>query len=230
MDRFDCAIDLLEGIGCNRNIEAGISSLEELAYDGNVEAQFCLARFYWSGQYVGEDNGKTIFWYTKAAENGHPFSRLWLGNNYMNGTKTDVDYEKAAYWYQKAIETDVAMAYYNLGLCYLYGLGVRKDEKKGEQLITAAAEKYILIADLTLLEDKRSDLESYEADLRSLAEKYEPLIGEDKEITIQYADACRKGYGVPKDTAQAYKLYSMPILDRDDTALLYRKRMKEGRW
>ena len=97
MALFDDAISKLEGIGRKQDVEEGISDLVKLANEGNCDAQFCLARFYWDGQYVEQNDEKSIYWYTKSAENGHPFSQHWLGNNYMNGTKTAVDYEKAVF-------------------------------------------------------------------------------------------------------------------------------------
>lgn len=224
---FDTAINLLEGIGCKQNINEGISIMKKLANEGNYEAQFCLARFYWDGQYLNKNNEKAIFWYTKTAENGHPFAQLWLGNNYMNGTKTEVDYQKAVYWYKKAAANKVPMAYYNLGICYYYGLGIERDKAEGERLISLAAENYVLIADLMLMENIKYNYNVEACSQEKIIEKYNRYIGVDKEITKSLANAFRIGYGVNLDRQKARLLYSEKILDSDDETQHYRKTLGE---
>lgn len=227
MDLFDEGINYLEGIGCQQNIKEGLSIINKLAEDGNREAQFCLARFYWDGQYIKKNDEKTIFWYEKSAENGHPFAQLWLGNNYMNGTKTPIDYQKAFYWYKKAVCNGVPMAYYNLGICYYYGLGVEKDIVEGEKYILQAAERYVIIADLMLIENSKYSNSMIIYSQERLLKKYNHLIGFDKEITKCLADAYRKGYGVKLDRKKALILYNYEILDDDEDVLRYRQILNE---
>ena len=217
------AIHLLEGIHCKKNIKKGLEIINELADAGDIEAQFCLARFYWEGIYYEQNNKKAIYWYEKTAENGHPFSQFWLGNNYINGTKTEIDDKKAFYWYEKAANNNVISAHYHLGLCYLYGWGVEYNYDKAMEHISFAADHYMIIADLMLLENEKENTQEYRLKLKSVLEKYKKYIGVDKEITQVLADAYKKGYGVPYDLEKSEKIEIFSI-ENNSTWVLKKNR------
>ncbi len=62
-----------------------IKQLEDNEKNGDIEAAYQLARVYDDGLYVKRDFSMALFWYEKAAENGHTHSQLLCGYFYCRG-------------------------------------------------------------------------------------------------------------------------------------------------
>ncbi len=99
-----------------------------LAEKGDVEAQFKLGKIYgfgWKG--VPKDYKQAIYWFEKAAKQGHVKSQSYLGVMYFDGQGVKKDYEQAIFWFEKAAKQGDVEAQFNLGYMYFYGQGVKKD-------------------------------------------------------------------------------------------------------
>ena len=74
--------------------------------------------------FEGEDfEGKAVYWYRKAAEQGHADAQNSLGEMYAKGLGVGEDQAEALYWYRMAAEQGHADAQNNLGQMYQHGEG-----------------------------------------------------------------------------------------------------------
>ena len=91
------------------------SSICRLAEQGNVEAQYELAKYYEKGFRVNEDSVLALYWYKKAANNGSANAQFSIGLLYENGfgiiPKSNI---KAYEWYLKAAQNGHIEAKKNL--------------------------------------------------------------------------------------------------------------------
>ena len=77
--------------------------------------------------YEAKDYNQAVYWYQKAAEQGHAGAQCNLGFCYEKGLGVAQDWNQAVYWYRRAAEQGQVNAQCNLGNCYYYGWGVTKD-------------------------------------------------------------------------------------------------------
>jgi TPR repeat protein len=70
------------------------------AEQGNVAAQFNLARMYTKGLGVPQDDAAAMSWYRKAADQGVAEAEFTLGLLYLIGRGATRDYAAAADWIQ----------------------------------------------------------------------------------------------------------------------------------
>ena len=85
------------------------------AEQGDAEAQFALGEYYYRAAEDGvQDYEQAVYWYSKAAEQGHASAQYNLGACYDNGEGVPMDNQKAVYWYRKAAEQVYASDQYNL--------------------------------------------------------------------------------------------------------------------
>lgn len=92
-------------------------SLIKAAKKGSVIAQTKLGRCYEWHRYksnIQKAIEKTIFWYSKAAEQGNPEAQVALGYYYEFGIGLAQDSNKAIFWYTKAAEQGDKYAQYRL--------------------------------------------------------------------------------------------------------------------
>ena len=92
-----------------------IIELQELAKQGDVEAQILLAKAYDEGKGVYQDSQKAFQWYQKAANQGHSFAQYGLAWQYYIGNGVEQNYSKAFEWYEKAANQGHIGGQYNLG-------------------------------------------------------------------------------------------------------------------
>ena len=102
-------------------------SLQHLAQQGDVEAQYVLALRYALGLGVPQDYVEARKWYLKAAEQGHAPAQYNLGVFYHSGEGIPQDYVEARKWWLKAAAQGQANAQYLLGVLYYDGEGVPQD-------------------------------------------------------------------------------------------------------
>ena len=90
----------------------------EKGYEFCSECQYDIGHMYWCSD-DGDDYKKAIYWYKKAADQGHSDAQYSLGkayNYYPCGMSRDTELpEKAIYWYRKAAEQGHSDAQYELG-------------------------------------------------------------------------------------------------------------------
>lgn len=75
------------------------------AEQGDAEAQFALGEYYYHAAEDGaQDYEQAVYWYRKAAEQGHASAQARLGYFYYTGWGVPRDYDLSASWYRKAAE------------------------------------------------------------------------------------------------------------------------------
>ncbi len=128
------------GRGANLNEAEAAKWFRQSALQGNVEAQYKLARLVAKGAKGLKPDPATAFkLYQDAAGKGHVAAMNALGQAYQAGRGTQADALKASEWYQKAADQKLADAENNLGMLYLEGKGVSRDLSAAFQLFERAA-------------------------------------------------------------------------------------------
>ena len=61
-----------------------------------------------------------VYWYHKAAEQGHATAQNYLGESYRDGWTVKRDVRKAIRWFRLAAEQDESYAQLSLGACCLW--------------------------------------------------------------------------------------------------------------
>lgn len=118
--------------------------IEQLALEGNDNAQFFLAVKYGGYDYYkkdwdlsilyGEYNNKNLdfdkaaYWYLQAALQGNSDAQNNLGNCYKEGQGVEKDMRKAIYWFRKSAEADNDYGQLNLGDCFRDGYKIKRGE------------------------------------------------------------------------------------------------------
>ena len=118
-----------------------VSTLQPLAEQGNVEAQFFLGFCYYNGDGVSQNYTQAVEWYTRAAEQGHAKAQHNLGLCYAKSVGVSRNYTKAMEWWTKAAEQELAEAQCNLGTGYYNGRGVVQSYTKAVEWFAKAAEQ-----------------------------------------------------------------------------------------
>ena len=131
--------EVIKGLFEGPDGEHNLFRLEELANDGNVEAQKRLAYMYMSGLCVSMDDKKAFQWYLKAANQGDAFAQWSVGTFLQGGVGTELDYEKAFGWFLKAANQRDADAQVEVGKAFAFGTGVTKNDKKAREWFAKAA-------------------------------------------------------------------------------------------
>ena len=112
------------------------------AKKGEANGQYIVGICYESGYSVAQDLKQAIYWFRKAAEQGHGGALNKLGEYYEKGHGVSKDLNQAIYCYRKAAEQGLdAAAQYALGVCYKDGRGVTKDLKQAIYWFRKAAEQ-----------------------------------------------------------------------------------------
>lgn len=117
-----------------------VKELEIRAFKGSPEAQHDLATLYASGKLATLDYGRSLYWFTKAAEGGIANAHYNLGVMYHQGLGVAPDMKQALKWYENAAELGHPEAMYNLGIAYVEGVGVASDIGRGVSFFKRAAD------------------------------------------------------------------------------------------
>ena len=126
----------------NRGISA-FQINQQKANQGGADAQFTLGLLYKRGAGTLQDTKQAVYWYTKAAEQGHVQAQYELGRLYLFSGDDEVpqDYKQSVYWYTKAAEQGHILAQNKLGNIYEYGEEAPQDYKQAFFWYTKAAEQ-----------------------------------------------------------------------------------------
>lgn len=120
------------------------------ARQGDVGAQFHLARMFELGGQVPQDYGAAVKWYREAAERGVPAAQNNLGLMHEKGHGLAQDYRQAMKWYRKGADGGNAEAQSNLGQLYEKGHGVAQDYRQALRWFSKAAEQGLARAQYNL--------------------------------------------------------------------------------
>jgi hypothetical protein len=123
------------------NYEAAFQEMLPFAEQGNVDAQYYIARMYDEGRGALENDKAAVKWYTLAAEQGDRWAQYSLGRKYDFGEGAPENDKTAVKWYTLAAEQGYAGAQYSLGVMYDNGYGVPVNDKTAIKWYTLAAEQ-----------------------------------------------------------------------------------------
>lgn len=130
------------GAGARRDLAEAARWFRQAGLQGNVEAQFHLARIVVTGtEGLKQDVPTALRLFKVAAEKNHAGAMNAYGQMLQKGQGIDADPAKAAEWYKKAADAGVADAQNNLGMLYLNGKGVARDVKEAFRLFELAAKQ-----------------------------------------------------------------------------------------
>jgi len=146
--RFDAAKKAFQA----DNFQEATREFTALAEAGDPKAQYYLGRIYaldWSqsslnGKDVRQpsDRQKSVYWYTKAGEQGELLAQLELGKLYASNLAGGTDPRgDSAKWFRMAADQGSPEAQYTIGSCYEHGRGVEKDAVQAEHWYRSAAEQ-----------------------------------------------------------------------------------------
>ncbi|WP_233967876.1 tetratricopeptide repeat protein [Pectobacterium polaris] len=141
-----------------------LAEIQQLANEGNADAQLELADRYYEGNGVEENDEQAKIWYMKAAEQGNADAQYELGAMYFNEQES----AKAIPWFKKAAAQGNADAQFQLGIMYINGFGTASNYKTAFEYIKDAAENNLPMAQFVLsglyidgIGVKKSDSQAY---------------------------------------------------------------------
>ena len=108
-----------EGRGLGRDLALATKWLQLASDQGDAEAQHGLACCLEGRKHASWKSA--LFWYRKAAEQGHVESQRKIGNHLLSGDHTRKNVGEAVNWYRKAAERSDARAQFALGELYEHG-------------------------------------------------------------------------------------------------------------
>lgn len=122
---------------------SGIERTRAAAAAGDLNAQVLLARAYFRGEGVPQDDGKALELYREAARKGHAEAQNALGFMHGNGRGVPLDERAALEWFHKAAEQGHAAAQFKFGLMHARGRGTA-DFQQGLSSVDAAAARRLV--------------------------------------------------------------------------------------
>lgn len=125
---FYLGLYYFNGVGCSRNYKEAMKWWKKGTESTSIgdmqrECMFNVAEMY-SGEFeIKRDEEQAMFWYKKAAEQGHPSAASSLGWGYFQGRGVERNEVEAVKWWRIAANLGHAKAQYNMGIAYLTGDG-----------------------------------------------------------------------------------------------------------
>ena len=225
---------LTDGIGCERDVDAGFTLCREAANAGDAEATRRLGVCCENGIGTEKDEKKAVAAYRKSAEAGNAAATANLGYCYQNGVGVAKNGAEAAKLYRKVVEAGgegASAALVNLADLYETGDGVPRNEREARKLRTRAVELGNSAAALTL-GTASGEASDYEEAASRYRRAFELAEAEGKPWSESVSAWARlnlgllyeNGVGVPRDVREAKKLYRDAAASDDETA---RTRAKE---
>lgn len=155
------SIEQLERLNVFRNKSKALHNYLDAAKIGHAESQASLGFYYSKGFFPTSNfrpdkksfNGvadridpkRSIYWFSKAAQNGHVYAALglarWYGSGAPDGT-LQRDEQQAFLWGRKAAdEGQLPEAEYMIGLCFEQGFGTEKNPQMARNYYKRSASK-----------------------------------------------------------------------------------------
>lgn len=124
-----------------KNIDEGLSWLIKAAESGLSKAQFELGKLYHEdNELVEKDHDKAFKWFSKAWDNGYPYSGAYLAVCYMSGYGTPKDEKRGFELFLTCAKQGLPEAQEKLGVFYLHGVGTAVDKHKAFYWLNRCAE------------------------------------------------------------------------------------------
>ena len=106
-----------------------------------VDAQLRLAKQYFLGLGINNNDNQAFFWFEKAAIAGNAIAEYYVGYCYETGRGTVIDSEQAAIWYKKSAAQEDLDAQFKLAYGYLIGVFVKQDVIEALKQLKLLAER-----------------------------------------------------------------------------------------
>ncbi|MDR1037060.1 MAG: sel1 repeat family protein [Deltaproteobacteria bacterium] len=178
---------------------------------GDNNAMITLGIIYERGQFGQDINyGKSLEWFTKAAEANVPEGHFNMAYAYQIGEGTAPDPKKALDGYLKAAELKVPQAYLRLAEVYLFGkLGVTADPKAAVTYFEQAGAAGIVQAELTLADLYLNGRNGVAQDTDKGIALLNALADRDVPAAVNYLGAIfyLGQYNQPKDVAKSKEYF-----------------------
>ena len=120
-------------------LPGNVETLEAIASQGHVKAQFELGRRFDEGDGTHEDVRRAVSWFRKAAEQGHAEAEYRLGLALSKGRGVKKDVQESSKWLRRAAEQDVVEAMYLWGKALASGEGVLENDREANEWFAKAA-------------------------------------------------------------------------------------------
>lgn len=131
-----------EALFNQRKFNEAYAQAKPLADQGDVKAEWLLARMYAQGGYqFSRDTDEAIFWLTKAANQGDKEAQAILGLDYFNGIGVKIDDQLGLRWSRMAADQGSAAGQRLVGFAYEQGRGVPKDYAEAVRWTSLSAEQ-----------------------------------------------------------------------------------------
>ncbi|MDE1977020.1 MAG: sel1 repeat family protein [Elusimicrobia bacterium] len=173
------------------------------------EGQYALAQSYYYGRDgIKRDCAQALYWWRKAAGQGHDGAMYDLGGFYLHPDKSCPvkrhDYARAMRWFRRAAAGGDARAMTDIGVMYDGGLGVRRSGREAFRWFVKAAHRGDGQAMINIgrgYAAKRDYAKAMEWYKRALS----PSGGD--EAAADIGDLYRDGLGVAKNQKEAQRWY-----------------------
>ena len=187
-----------------------------------------LAKAYEHGTELKKDERKAFLYYLDAVRNskysesealkylekkakeGNPYAQFSYGSYYADFEFWPYDSRKAFYWFSKAAEKNHPAALNNLALMYIFGNGVKKDVKKGRELMLKAAELGVEYSQYSVAKvyARLDDIIALNANYKE-AFKWIEILVKKGSLSAKYdMGVCYfYGRGVPEDKSKAVEIW-----------------------
>ncbi len=113
--KFEAAKALIYGRGTERNIPKGVSTIQEVAEEGHLDAILFMGDWSISPDNPTPSPKQSTQWFEKAAEKQSEEGMTKLGLNYLNGVGIEQNTDRACYWLERAAEKGNIEAMYYAG-------------------------------------------------------------------------------------------------------------------
>ena len=181
----------VEGKGCQRDLDYGLSLLEAAASDGSARAYRYLAELYLSDELLPRDTDKVITYYQSAAE---------LGSTDLYEVMADMFYDG------RIVVRDVARA------IELYSLGGKAGHSSAREKADKLTRKREELYELGTSSRDTAPEQSFRAFAVSASMGYVPAY---KEMARSFLSGC----GIKKSRQQAFLWLEKAVDSKDDSAL-----------
>ena len=191
-----------------------------------------LAKAYEHGTELKKDERKAFLYYLDAVRNskysesealkylekkakeGNPYAQFSYGSYYADFEFWPYDSQKAFYWFSKAAEKNHPAALNNLALMYIFGNGVKKDVKKGRELMLKAAELGVEYSQYSVAKvyARLDDIIAHNANYKEAFKCFEILKGC---LASKYdiGECIFHGRGLPEDKSKAVEIWKSMLGD-----------------
>lgn len=115
-------------------------ALIQQAENGDAKAQYALAKQHYQGYgHPENDYDKAMYWFTKAADQGHIEATYYCGQMHDTGRGVEKDSYKAFALIYKAATQGYVNAQFDLAIMYKNGEGIAKSNEKAMEWFKKAA-------------------------------------------------------------------------------------------